>query len=297
MVKTETRHFIHYAPQGDFEEGIFVPYNTQEEAERQVAFELMNGSDPEIYQQTFSAPYLFSTTGWTRKQLNDQSFEHPHLKEANRSRTGTPKQLLERAKKHAHDLMQEQIDSEIARITQIHEEVMRGSHWNMAVPGNAYVWNTGGTATAVPAALSAATAKTVVLILASTANQPALTEIGVSFDGVTATAVPALVELVSGTAGAAGTPRAALAVGKQLRGWPAQNSQTTVGDTYAAEPTTQLVNRKWFVSPYGGLWTLQFPLGREPTGIVTATTDAKTWSLRVTAPATVNCHAYIEFEE
>jgi hypothetical protein len=130
-----------------------------------------------------------------------------------------------------------------------------------------------------------------VLITAGTTTPPSITEIGISFDGVTASAVPVLVELVSGTGGTAGTSTAQTP--KQLRGWPAQVSISSGTQTYTVEPGTQLVNRKWLVSPN----VIQFPLGREPSGIVTAATDAKTWSIRATAPSIVNAHAYIEFEE
>jgi hypothetical protein len=154
---------------------------------------------------------------------------------------------------------------------------------------------TGGTATGGAAALAAATAKTLVMLTAAAANQPAVVEVGISFDGVTATAVPVLVELVSGTAATTGTVVAQTP--KQLRGWPGQGAQTTGQITITAEPTVQLVNRKWFVTPNAGLFVVQFPLGREPTGIITAATDAKTWSIRATSPAIVNAHAYMEFEE
>jgi hypothetical protein len=294
-------YFLHYAAHSDFEQGIFVPYNTQVEAERQAAWDLLNGADPEFIEQIFEAPYETPKFGWTRTQIEaaagDPASLHPHLDEKRRKKAATRKQVLSRVNKHQNDMLAEQQKAEADEILAFHEALRAGSLFKNAVPGNAYSWCTGGTATATPAALSAATAKTVVHLLTASANQPAITEIGVSFDGVTATAVPVLVELVSGTAGTAGTPRAALAAGKQARGWPAQASQTTCADTYSAEPGTLLVNRKWYVSPNGGLWVVQFPLGREPTGIVTATTDAKTWGLRLTAPATVNAHAYIEWEE
>ena len=35
-------YFLKFQPQGAFEHGIFVPYRTQEEAERQIANDLMN---------------------------------------------------------------------------------------------------------------------------------------------------------------------------------------------------------------------------------------------------------------
>lgn len=292
----DKRFFIHYAGHSDFNDGIFVPYATQLEAERQAAFDLGNGTDPEYIERIFEAPYELPRFGWTNKLRQEREVDlMPHLVESKRIVVVTKKQILKNAPKHQQDLVNEQIKSQSDEILSIQQAVKDGSAFKMAVPGNAYSVMTGGTATAGAAALAAATAKTLVMITASTANQPAVVEIGISFDGVTASAVPILVELVSGTATTTGTVVAQTP--KQLRGWPAQTSQTTGQITISAEPTVQLVNRKWLVTPNGGLFVVQFPMGREPTGLVTATTDGKTWSIRATAPAIVNAHAYIEFEE
>lgn len=286
-------HFIELVPQGNFERGIFVPFNSLDEALRQVATELDHGSDPDMYVGIFEAESRQPKFGWVAGNIE----ESPHLDPDNRKRVHSKSQMLKAANPLIGKLHEEEKRAQEDYLIELQRAIRSGEAFENSVPGNAYTWCTGGTATATPKALSAATAATIVLALAAAANQPSISEIGVSFDGVTASAVPVLVELVSGTAGGAGTPRAALAAGKQIRGWPAQTSQTTAGDNYTAEPTTQLVNRKWFVTPNGGLFVVQFPLGREPTGIVTAATDAKTWSLRATAPATVNAHAYIEWEE
>lgn len=291
-------HFLHYHPHSDFGQGIFVPFATQVDAERQAAADLANGVDPEYILGIFAEDYQLPKFGWTQDDLTAAA-ELPHLDTQNRVNgySVTRKQIMARAGKHQDDLLRESLKAQADYLIEMTKAIETGADLKMAVPGNAYTWCTGGTATGGAAALAAATAKTLVLLLAAAANQPSVTEIGISFDGVTSSAVPVLVELVSGTAGTAGTPRAALAVGKQLRGWPAQNSQTTCADTYTVEPGTQLVNRKWLVPPNGGLFVIQAPLSREPTGIVTAATDAKTWSIRATAPATVNAHAYIEYEE
>lgn len=288
-------HFLHYAAHSDFEQGIFVPFATQEEAERQAAYDLMNGVDPDFIESIFAAPYELPKFGWVPSDVTADPL--PHLVEKSRTKVATRNQILRSAEKHRRALEAEAIKGQEDYLLGLQAGIRDGSIFKNAVPGNAYSWMTGGTAAATPAALAVATAKTLVLLSSGAANQPAITEVGISFDGVAASAVPILVELVSGTGGTAGTPRAALAAGKQLRGWPAQASQTTCADTYSVEPGTQLVNRKWNVTPNGGLFVVQFPLGREPTGIVTAATDAKTWSIRATAPAIVNAHAYLEFEE
>lgn len=293
-------HFLHYAPQGAFEDGIYVPYNSQEEAERQAAADLLGGAHPETHLGIFTAPYELPRGGWTRKQMDDveQGIAPllPHQDPDQRVRVATAKQILKVAAKHQQALLDEESAAHEAHILAIQEAVRAGrSDPQMSVPGNAYSVMTGGTATAGACALAAATAKTAVMIIAASANQPALTQVAVSFDGVTASAVPVLVEMVTSTQGAAGTTTAQTPI--QKRGWPAQASQTTAGQTYTAEPTTLTVVDKWLLSPNGGIIILPFPLGREPTGVVTAATAAKGYGIRLTAPAIVNVHVSVEFEE
>lgn len=295
-------YFLHYAPTGHFSDGIFAPYETVAEAERQATWEMWHGAEPEDFVGIFEAEHKPGPRrGWTYAEGGGAILEDtqsPHLDPERRKKIHTTKQLVAVAKKLAPIMYEEEHRAIEEHLLAIDQDIRRGlGPFEGSIPGNAYTWNTGGTATAVPAALTGATAKTVVLLVMAAANQASIVEISVSFDGVTAANVPALVELISGTAGGAGTPRSALVAGKQIRGWPAQTSQTTAADTYSAEPTTELVAKKWLVTPNGGLFVLQNPLGREPTGIVTAATDAKTWGLRVTAPVAVNCHAYMEFEE
>jgi hypothetical protein len=294
-------YFLHYAPQGNFEGGVYLPYGSQAEAERQAAADLGNDMPADMLVGIFTAPYEPPRWGWSQRVLDGTAAQHdlaPHLHPANRTAVATPKQILQRAAAHQEAMYQEELAATTDAILDIHQVVRTGrgpGAPQAAVPGNAYLVLTGCTATGGAVGLVAATAKTLVLVAAATANPPSLVEVQISFDGVTASAVPVLVELVSGTGATAGTNTAQTP--KQLRGWPAAPSQTTGAHTYTAEPTVQLVNRKWDITPNGGMLVLQFPLGREPTGLVTAATDAKTWSLRATAPAAVNAHAYIEFEE
>lgn len=294
-------HFLHYAPQSHFEQGIFAPYASLEEAERQASWEIAHGADPDLLVGVFEAEYAVAPKfGWVAgdERLALPERQSPHLDPENRSRVHTKAQLVKRAKALIPVMYEEHVRAVEDYNLDVARQLRSGlGDFKASVPGNAYTWCTGGTATAGACALTAATAKTVILVVAASANQPSLVEFHISFDGVTASAVPVLVELISGTAGGAGTPRAALAAMKQLRGWPAQTSQTTAADTYSAEPTTELVTKKWLLTPNGGSQTIQAPLGRETTGIVTAATDAKTWGLRATAPAGVNCHAYVEVEE
>ena len=167
----------------------------------------------------------------------------------------------------------------------------------MAVPGNAYIAQTGGnfTAPASPAAvaLTAATAKTVLGLTAGSANQPALVEMGFGIDG---TSGSVLVELGLLTNAGAGT--ATSITPQQVRGWPAQTSAQTAAYNYTAEPTAySTIARQWLFPMPLGAALLQFPLGREVTGIVTASTVGKLIAVRVTSTVTANCRVYLEYEE
>lgn len=140
-------------------------------------------------------------------------------------------------------------------------------------------------------ALAAGVAETLLKLLNPANAVSTLVAFGVSFDGVTATAVPVLVELMSSTEAAAGTSSAATVV--QKRG-PVRTAQCTGRHSFSVEPTvlTSLAE-PYLVRADGGLFVIQYPLGREPQQIVTA--DAQI--LRVTAPAIVNARAWMEWEE
>jgi hypothetical protein len=142
-------------------------------------------------------------------------------------------------------------------------------------------------------------AKTLInLISPATAAPPVVTEFGVSFDGVTASAVPALVELCYSTQAAAGTPGTVGTV-TQIRGWAGLGvtAGATVSGQYTAEPTVLVPVKQWFVPAFMGLFTIQFPLGREAAGFDTAATSGKGIAIRVSAPAAVNVRGYIEWDE
>ncbi len=143
---------------------------------------------------------------------------------------------------------------------------------------------------AADAALTAATAKTIVSIIAAAIAPFRVTEIGVSFDGIVATAVPVLVELMSSTQAGAGTPGSS-PTPTQVGG-PTRTVQAAGAEDYSGEPSVLTAIRKWLVHPQTGI-VIQFPLGREPEQVITA--DA--YVLRCTAPASVNATGYIEFEE
>lgn len=134
------------------------------------------------------------------------------------------------------------------------------------------------------------------LISPASAAPPTLVEFGVSFDGVTSSAVPALVELCMSTQATAGTPGTVGTI-TQIRGYGGASAQATVSGQYTAEPTVLTAVKQWFVPAFMGLFTIQFPLGREAIGFDTASTSGKGIALRVSAPAAVNVRGYIEWDE
>lgn len=171
----------------------------------------------------------------------------------------------------------------------------RTSKLTASVPGNSYTINTGSAAIA----LVAATAKTGMYLLAGTNNQPALIEWAIGFDGVTASAIPAVVELCYGTAASNSTPGTGSTTFTPLqnRGWPAQATSATAANACTSEPTVLVSHKQFLVTPNGGLLIVQSPLGREHTGNITAAATGKMLALRMTAPAVVNFRGYIEYEE
>lgn len=143
-------------------------------------------------------------------------------------------------------------------------------------------------------ALVGATAKTIVNAISGSTIAPLVTEMSVGFDGVTASAVPVLVEVGYSTQGAAGTPGSS-PTPTQIRG-RSQTAVSTAGVDYSAEPTTITPFKHWLVTPNGGLLVIQSPLGREAQADLSGGTN-KAQCLRCNAPANVNCRGYFEIEE
>lgn len=143
--------------------------------------------------------------------------------------------------------------------------------------------------TTADVALTAATAKTILSVINAANALIRITEFGVSFDGVSATAEPVTIELCSSTQAGAGTTTSQSPV--QMYG-PPRTVQATGARNYTAEPTVLTVIKRWLVHPQTGI-EMQFPLGREPE----QTTTADAICLRCTAPAAVNAQGYINFEE
>jgi hypothetical protein len=145
------------------------------------------------------------------------------------------------------------------------------------------------TSTGAAVALAAATAKVVLNVIAPAQFGVDLKKFRVAFDGVTASAVPVLVELMYSTQAGAGAGSTGGTV-NQIYG-----RTITAGFTsaygYTTDPTALTLVDSFLLDPNKGLVIYDFPLGDTPD---TAVSNAL--CLRCTAPAIVNVRATMVFE-
>lgn len=146
--------------------------------------------------------------------------------------------------------------------------------------------------TGAAVALSAATAKSVLCVIAPAQFGVDLTGYTIGFDGVTSSAVPVLVEVCTSTLASNSTPGT-------------NNTTATVNQVYGrsitagftgfynstSEPTVLTVVESHLLTPVGGLIVRDYPLGQTPDTAVSAGIV-----LRLTAPAIVNVRAQMRFE-
>lgn len=144
------------------------------------------------------------------------------------------------------------------------------------------------TAPGVSSALTAATAKTVLSVVAPASFGINWLRYEISFDGATSTAVPALIQLCTHTAATAGTSTAVTAL--QVGGTVIA-SGVTAATNFTAEPTVLTPFDSFTLPVYGGTGIVPFTPGQEPNSVV-----SQGFAIRVTAPAAVNCTATIWFE-
>lgn len=148
-----------------------------------------------------------------------------------------------------------------------------------------------GTSAAV--ALSAATAKTVLAVLAPAQFGVDLLKFSVGFDGVTASAVPVLWELCTLTAATNSTPGTGNTNESSNIVQITGRSITTGFTAFSAstsEPTVLTRFLHNYLTPNGGLLLYDFPLGDSPDSPV-----SQGFALRLTAPASVNARASFTF--
>lgn len=136
-------------------------------------------------------------------------------------------------------------------------------------------------------ALVAATAETLIQVLAPSSNRLKIREWSVSFDGVTSSAVPVDVDLLRQTT--AGTASASTPV-KYDPDSPAAAATASVG--FTAEPTAGDVLGSWQITPNGGLLVMQYPEGAEP-----IVEKSGRIAIRALAGAAVNVTAAIAWSE
>ena len=144
-----------------------------------------------------------------------------------------------------------------------------------------------GYSAATGAAVATGTAlKTILSVIAPAQFGIDLKKIHLGFDGVTASAVPVLVELWSATTDGTGTAGTVV----QTYGRTITPGFTTKYN-YTAEPTTLTLYDSWLLTPTGGLVFYDYPLGDTPDTAVSTG-----FVLRCTAPAIVNVRASFTFE-
>lgn len=135
-------------------------------------------------------------------------------------------------------------------------------------------------------ALSAATAKCVLGFKAHANSSLIVVDFEVGFDGVTASAIPVLVELCYLTWATNGPGTNSTSVTVTQRSGRVLTFGATAGKTWTTEPTTVTVIRERLLTPNGGLVMYDYPLGKEPDCAL-----GEGFALRCTAPATVNVRA------
>lgn len=140
-------------------------------------------------------------------------------------------------------------------------------------------------------ALAAATAKTILGVKAHANSGLQVVSFEIAFDGVTASAVPVLVELGYCTWGAnsPGT-NSTSTTPVQLYG-RSLTAGFTSGKTWTTEPTTITQLKELLLTPYAGLLVFQYPLGKEPDCAL-----AEGFVIRCNAPAAVNVRATMNVE-
>jgi hypothetical protein len=135
-------------------------------------------------------------------------------------------------------------------------------------------------------ALAAATAKTVLGVKAHANSGLLLLRYEVSFDGVTASAVPVLVEVGYCTWGANSPGTNSTSTTPLQRNGRVLTAGFTSGKTWTTEPTTITSTNPFLLTPNGGVVIYDYPLGTEPDSAL-----AEGYVIRCTAPAPVNVRA------
>lgn len=145
--------------------------------------------------------------------------------------------------------------------------------------------------TTAAVALAAATAKTILGVKSGATFGADLRRISVAFDGVTASAVPVLIELCYATfaTNAPGTNSTTRTVVQQYGRVTA--SGMTAASAWTAEPTVLTPLQEFLLTPNSGLVIAEFAPDKS-----WDTALGEGFALRCTAPAIVNVRGTLEFE-
>lgn len=135
---------------------------------------------------------------------------------------------------------------------------------------------------------------TILNVIAPAGHGLELVDFSISADGVTASAVPMLVEICQSTQASAGTAGSA-PTPVQIRGRGTGGSAPTAGANYTAEPTVLTVIHAFYLTPDSSTWEMPASLGREIECDSSAGT-IKALAIRITPSATVNVRAMMEVE-
>jgi len=134
-------------------------------------------------------------------------------------------------------------------------------------------------------------AKTILGVKAHANSGLQLKGFSLAFDGVTASAVPILVEIGYCTFGANAPGTNSTSVTPAQTYGRVLTAGFTAGKNWTTEPTTITAIKEFLVAPDKGLFAYQFPLGQEPD-----TALGEGLCIRVTAPAANNVSATMDVE-
>jgi hypothetical protein len=144
-------------------------------------------------------------------------------------------------------------------------------------------------------ALSAGVAKTALFVVAGAQFGLTLKKFRISFDGVTASAVPVFWEVNYSTAATNSTPgtgnTSQTANIQQVYGRSIATTGLLAGSACTSEPTVQTNIDSDLLTPNGGLLVYDVPLGDLPD-----CAPANGFCIRLTAPAVVNARCSVFFE-
>jgi hypothetical protein len=140
----------------------------------------------------------------------------------------------------------------------------------------------------------AASATQSMWLLDPVTNPVTICEIGVSFNSSSAL-TSFEVDLYVTTA--VGTPAGSTPATVKWMDQNAPGATTTALGPLTSEPSTVSKLCSWYIQPFGGTWTIQYPLQREP-GTQSGGT-ANRLGLRVTTPSggSASCFSYVVWEE